>query len=328
FTIPGFHFCSLVKVIHSAFVDVQANAFHLSPFKYVWKDPLDSHQEQVFNESYTSDSWLDAQDELQKLPREPGCTLEQVIAGLMLFSDTTHLANFRMAKAWPLYLYFGNLTKYACSALKSGACHLMGFLPLDLLSSLPHISKSATTALHMHCQCELFHACWDTLLDKKFLHTYKHGMVLKYADSVLHRIFPRIFTYSADYPEKVLIVTIKDMGSCPCPHCLTPKNMFTSLGLCKDMKSHLQNLRIYITTNIVRAREHIYQLRRCLERASTQNKFVKKLGALGLDPFQMLVMYFMHKCKLGTWKALFTHLIRIISALPGGNQLVVILDSR
>jgi hypothetical protein len=99
-------------------------------------------------------------------------------------------------------------------------------------------------------------------------------MVLKCADGVLRRIFPRIFTYSADYPEKcvlsamtgvysttfrVLIATIKDMGSCPCPRCLTPKSMFTSLGLRQDMKSRLENLRVYVTTNITRAREYIYR---------------------------------------------------------------------
>ncbi|KAG2061143.1 hypothetical protein BDR06DRAFT_1049379 [Suillus hirtellus] len=337
FTVPGFHFRPLIEVICSAFVDVQANAFHLSPFKYMWKDPLDSHQERVFNELYTSDSWLDAQDELQKLPREPGCTLERVIAGLMFFSDTTHLANFGTAKAWPLYLYFGNLTKYARSAPKSGACHLVGFLPSlpdrvkDLLSSLPRISKSGITALHTHCRRELFHACWDTLLDEKFLHAYKHGMVLKCADGVLRRIFPHIFTYSADYPEKVLIATIKDMGSCPCPRCLTPKNVFTSLGLRKDMKSHLQNLRVYITTNVWGNTVDSTKVEEMLGEGSwvpVVNKFVEKLGAIGLDPFRMLVVDFMHECELGTWKALFTHLIRILSVLPGGNQLVAILDSR
>ncbi|KAG2154502.1 uncharacterized protein EDB93DRAFT_1081262, partial [Suillus bovinus] len=35
YTIPGFHFCPLVKVIHAAFSDVQARAFHLLPFKHL-----------------------------------------------------------------------------------------------------------------------------------------------------------------------------------------------------------------------------------------------------------------------------------------------------
>jgi hypothetical protein len=42
----------------------------------------------------------------------------------------------------------------------------------------------------------------------------------------------------------------------------------------------------------------------------------------------MLVVDLMHECELGTWKALFTHLIRLLYALPGGSQLVATLDNR
>jgi hypothetical protein len=65
FNIPGFHYHLLVAVIHSAFADVQASTYHLFPFWRIWKDPLDDHQEHVFDELYTSDSWLEAQDDLQ-----------------------------------------------------------------------------------------------------------------------------------------------------------------------------------------------------------------------------------------------------------------------
>ncbi|KIK34408.1 hypothetical protein CY34DRAFT_55792, partial [Suillus luteus UH-Slu-Lm8-n1] len=88
-----------------------------------------------------------------------------------------------------------------------------------------------------HCRRELFQGCWEILLDEDFVHAYRHGIILRCADGVLRRVFPRIFTYSADYPEKVLIATIKDMGSCACPRCLTPKSLFSSLGLLEDMKS-------------------------------------------------------------------------------------------
>lgn len=129
YTIPGFHYRPLIEVIRAAFADAQARAFHLLPFKRLWKDPLDGHQERMYDELYTSDAWLEAQDDLQKLPKDPGCSLERVIAGLMLFSDATHLANFGTAKAWPVYAYFGNLTKYLRSSPTSGSCHLVGFLP-------------------------------------------------------------------------------------------------------------------------------------------------------------------------------------------------------
>ncbi|KAG2064840.1 hypothetical protein BDR04DRAFT_1034285 [Suillus decipiens] len=42
----------------------------------------------------------------------------------------------------------------------------------------------------------------------------------------------------------------------------------------------------------------------------------------------MLVVDFMHGCELGTWKALFTHLIHLLYAYPGGSHLVTTLDNR
>ena len=53
-----------------------------------------------------------------------------------------------------------------------------------------------------HCRRELMHAVWKFLLDDEFIHAYKYGMVIRCADGIERRIYPRIFTYSADYPEK------------------------------------------------------------------------------------------------------------------------------
>jgi hypothetical protein len=85
FSISSFHYRPLVGMIRATFADIQASAFHLLPFKHLWKDPLDDHQECVFGELYTSDSWLEAQDDLQRQLKEPSCSLERVIAGLMFF---------------------------------------------------------------------------------------------------------------------------------------------------------------------------------------------------------------------------------------------------
>jgi hypothetical protein len=45
-----------------------------------------------------------------------------------------------------------------------------------------------------------------SLLDADFVKAYKHGMAIKRFDGVFRRIYPRIFTYSADYPEKWVYV--------------------------------------------------------------------------------------------------------------------------
>ena len=53
-----------------------------------------------------------------------------------------------------------------------------------------------------HCKRDLMHAVWLLLLDTDFMEAYEHGLLMKCGDGIVHRIFPRFFSYSADYPEK------------------------------------------------------------------------------------------------------------------------------
>jgi hypothetical protein len=62
-------------------------------------------------------------------------------------------------------------------------------------------------ALHAHCRRDLFHECWKHLLDAEFVHAYRHGVVILCPDGVYRRVYPRIFTYSADYPEKFFFLS-------------------------------------------------------------------------------------------------------------------------
>ena len=93
----------------------------------VWKSPHTEEEQLVYDELYTSDAWNQAQDEIMKQRRTDGCQLERVVAILTLWSDSTQLATFGHASAWPVYLFFGNLTKYART--KSGACHPIALIP-------------------------------------------------------------------------------------------------------------------------------------------------------------------------------------------------------
>jgi len=59
-----------------------------------------------------------------------------------------------------------------------------------------------------HCWQELMHAVWSKILDDDFIHAYTYGIVIKGVDGIERRVYPRLFTYSADYPEKyVFFVT-------------------------------------------------------------------------------------------------------------------------
>ena len=62
--------------------------------------------------------------------------------------------------------------------------------------------KTATAAVLTHLKRELMHAIWDLIIDERFMDAYKNGIVVKFFDGIFRRIFPRFYTYSADYPEK------------------------------------------------------------------------------------------------------------------------------
>lgn len=62
--------------------------------------------------------------------------------------------------------------------------------------------QGASAATLTFLRRDLMQSIWRLLLDDQFVHAYVHGMEIKCADGVVRRVYPRIFTYSADYPEK------------------------------------------------------------------------------------------------------------------------------
>ncbi|KAK7679638.1 hypothetical protein QCA50_017350 [Cerrena zonata] len=126
----------------------------------------------------------------------------------MLYSDSTHLANFGDASLWPLYLYFGNQSKYERVRPATGSCHHVAYIP-KLSDSFHDFYLNLTgegppAEVLTHCWRELMHGVLRTVLDADFVHAYTHGIVIKCSDGNTRRVFPRIFTYSADYPEKYI----------------------------------------------------------------------------------------------------------------------------
>jgi hypothetical protein len=57
-----------------------------------------------------------------------------------------------------------------------------------------------------------------------------------------------------------------------------------------------------------------------------QNAFSTLLGDLGLDVFHLLVPDILHEFEVGIWKAVFTHLIRMLQSI--NEELVYELDQR
>ena len=72
---------------------------------------------------------LEEQARISAAPGVPGCMLESVIVAIMLWSDSTHLANFGNAALWPVYMFIGNLSKYTHAKPTSFSAHHLAYIP-------------------------------------------------------------------------------------------------------------------------------------------------------------------------------------------------------
>jgi Plavaka transposase len=143
YTVINFHHRSLVSVIREKISNSKDNAhFHYEPYELLWQP--NNEQEgvhvRVHGELYTSPSFIDAHRSVQELPGEPGCHLPRVVVALMFWSDSTHLTNFGNAKLWPLYMFFGNESKYRRSKPSCNLCEHVAYFETVCLALLPHSS--------------------------------------------------------------------------------------------------------------------------------------------------------------------------------------------
>ena len=129
FTMPGLMHRPIMEIIRSVWTSPEAASFQYVPFRQFWTNRTLNKDERVFGELYSSDAFLEAHEALQRQQPENGCSLERVVCAIMAFSDSTHLASFGDASLWPLYVYFGNQSKYVRARPSSGSCHHTAYIP-------------------------------------------------------------------------------------------------------------------------------------------------------------------------------------------------------
>jgi hypothetical protein len=114
--------------------------------------------------------------------------------------------------------------------------------------------KLPTDELFRYCKKELFHAQWSVLLSRDLKDAMRDGMVIVCPDGQQRCFYPRIMTYSADYPEKYAsaffealscpanasdrthMYGLRSNGTTPCHCCLTSKAELCNLGAPIDTK--------------------------------------------------------------------------------------------
>jgi hypothetical protein len=154
FKVPGFYIRRLSTIISEALTGKTAEHFHWLPFRNVWKHPTTLRQQDVYGELYSSKIWMDAHQDIQHL-EIPGCSLPRAVAALMFWSDSTCVSQFGTHSLWPIYLFFGNQSKYERSRPSSMAGHHVAFLPkvhlffvLEMIL-IPMIAPGLHNGLHI-----------------------------------------------------------------------------------------------------------------------------------------------------------------------------------
>ncbi|KAG2342775.1 hypothetical protein BDR05DRAFT_976388 [Suillus weaverae] len=307
--------------------------FHYEPYQLQWNAPHLPHDVNIQGELFTSLAFMDAHCKLQESPGEAGCDLACVVITLMFWSDATHLTTFNNAKLWPVYMYFGNELKYHhCKPSCYLSNHVAYFHKLpdsfkDFACAFTN-GKGAGYECTTHCQCELFQAQWKVLLDNKFLEAHQHGIIIHCCDGIKCRFYPQLFTYSADYPEKVLIATIRQLGGCPCPRCLTPTVQLHNLGFNCDRQQCLTLARSDASRSclVTDACKLIYEKNYGIDSTAvelllkpeswvpTTNILSDRLSTFGLNILNTLIVDLLHEFELGVWHTLLVHLLRILFA--------------
>lgn len=155
--VPGVVHRSLLDIIINVCQDPKATTYEWHAFKLLWRRPLvadcedpacvhiqnadgrcveDTDTIRLITELQNSDAMLEEEIKIQALPPNPEDPpgTERAIVPLMAWSDSTHLAQFGAASAWPAYIYFGFHSKYMRSKPNSGCAHHLAYIPSVRLS--------------------------------------------------------------------------------------------------------------------------------------------------------------------------------------------------
>ncbi|OBZ71546.1 hypothetical protein A0H81_08956 [Grifola frondosa] len=135
FEVEGFFSRDLLETVTAACRNLTSCKFNWIPFQLFWdpesKDGSQPKRERVYSEVSNANAMLAADADIRAQPRHPDDdpNVEYAVAGIMVWSDSTHLASFGMASLWPIYGYLANLSKYLRAKPRVFAAHHIAYIP-------------------------------------------------------------------------------------------------------------------------------------------------------------------------------------------------------
>ncbi|KAF8326757.1 hypothetical protein F5887DRAFT_899555 [Amanita rubescens] len=116
-----------LEVIKAALSDTDTEYFHFYPHKTYWQPGATGTPERIYSELYNSDAYIEEHERIRNAHKKS--EHEIVIVAIMLWSDSTQLANFGTASLWPIYLFLGNQSKYMRCLRSAFAAHHLAYIP-------------------------------------------------------------------------------------------------------------------------------------------------------------------------------------------------------
>ena len=131
FTVSGVFHRRLVNIIWATYASPVSHSFHMTLFCQFWHPTPDAPPISLYSEIYSSTAMIEAHSEISGMPCiGPDDTHERVVVPLMVWSDSTHLANFGTISLWPFYLQFSSQSKYTRGRPTSNSAHHLAYIPM------------------------------------------------------------------------------------------------------------------------------------------------------------------------------------------------------
>ncbi|THU76981.1 hypothetical protein K435DRAFT_703489 [Dendrothele bispora CBS 962.96] len=127
-----------LEVIKATFQSPLSKKFHYTPFKLYQHSDHPSCPEPVrlHSELYNSDAFISEHERVQTRqsdrhhdPEHDQSNIPNALAGMMAWSDATKVGQWGDESMWPIYLYFGNQSKYNRAKPSSFAAHHLAYIP-------------------------------------------------------------------------------------------------------------------------------------------------------------------------------------------------------
>ncbi|KAF6742517.1 hypothetical protein DFP72DRAFT_830415 [Ephemerocybe angulata] len=341
FQVEGMYYRKPLEVLKSALTDASAVFWHFSGYQEFYKHD-NGDEERVITEAYNSDAFLTVEAEVKMRAKELGSTLEACVVGLKVYSDSAHCADFGVASVWPIYFWIANISKFITSKPTLFCAHHLAYIP-KLPDNIQQGYKdnfgiAFPEPLGTYLRRDLFQRVWGKILDPDFVDAYHNGFEFKCVDGTTRLLFPRILSYSADYPEKCLVACIRQLREFPCPCCLVRKDEVPNLGMVSDDKTRHRKPRSDNHSTwytISRARKDLFKGRSIrARRFLTLEKSLTPSRSAFSEAFEdnmlfsvyaLLVPDPLHEFELGTWRDLFVQLVRMATA--SGREIVVTMNT-